>query len=159
MTMNTMHDMAPTDAERAAIQAGLDYWLGIPWEDGDTGRYLTQKAMDDACTNPTVLAGSAALRDWARRTCPTWCNDDHADSRMPVFYITHSRRVGEIEGEHGTIEVSVDLTYNEEDQGEPLVEGPELNVWGQSTVTSAQARALAAILLEAADVLEATANA
>lgn len=158
ITTTTMHDMAPTDAERAAIQAGLDFWLAVPWVDGETGRYVTEEAMNAVASDPIVLAGSAALRDWARRTCPAWCAGGHDRPRLPVLYISHSRQYGMVDGDGGTVSVTMDLTYDEE--AETLVEGPVLNVWSDEgvTVTSAGARALAAILLEAADALEAAAE-
>lgn len=155
MMNTTAHPMAPTDAERSAIEAGLAHWETIEWVEGEQGHYLAHEQMEAIRFEPVIVAAAEARRAWEVRTCPTWCTSDHERlSPIATAESLHTRVIGQVQGTHGSAEVTLDMTYSE-DGGVAETSGPILNLTGCDGLSGEAAAELARILLEARDILAA----
>ena len=145
----TSHPMAPTEAERSAIEAGWGYWTSIPWVDGEQGRYLAHELMEAGRRDPVVVAAAHAHRAWLLRTCPAWCTVDHDRlTALASVDALHSRTIGRVQGVSGNVYITLDMTYAEED-GHLEVRGPSVNLEGGAELTVDQVDALIEVLQQA----------
>jgi hypothetical protein len=103
-----------------------------------------------------VQRAEALMLAHAETTCPSWCTDHATGIResLPIGGYEHTREF-DYEG-RGWVSLS---RWCNAGTGECEPDGIRLHDMRDPMLTPAEARGLAAILLEAADVLEATATA
>lgn len=154
MSTTLKHPFAPTDAERALIEAGMAVVDRVEWTTGPNGAWISKEQMDAVSTDPDVIAGARAMREWVARTCPDWCNTAHElqPVSLPRLGIWHERTIVRAEAASVTIQAS----YDDDD---PTVEGLAqiyLAVGdGSQALSPTGARNLAAALTAAAEKIDA----